>query len=760
MADDEFVVLDDDSDEENHQNLEESINQLTDSNQKSNNILIYSIIILVFSILVALGIFIYLSLNKQKLEHSKEVNASQIIQNINERKLTDKELTHAQILIQKADRLYKNGNKEEALKIYEELSLYNKALSHYNIGVAQLKDKNYKDAIKSFGKAMQNDALKCPSAINACVCGIYLKDQSTFKHYLSLSKKYLPYLHNTPLYSYYLSIIHYYYDQPLESAIVIENSRSNFYKNEQNLIASKIFSVFDNNELAIKHLNKINNPKNALTRALIRARLGEYSLAADSLDSAIKQNIEPLKSNIALSLVKNKMGLYQESGEILEFIYKKYREKSLSIYPISVNLKKSLFDPLMAQKEFKNRLFLDDRYKYSLLFYYAPYQVFNQNTTINKITKGTKKIAIHSIKPAISYLRDSESISVINISITKALKKISNNKIYEAIKILEDVKSLYPTHSTIYYNLALSYAQLFNFKKAYKNFSKSYALDSHNYFALIFKALTARLRGIEIPSKDLDKLAINTKNPTALSLVEISQDSLGLDLAPLDASKNAFNGAINLLFAYKQNDLQKYKKSALSIKNAANSDIVSNVIYLDALHDKSDIKTYAKAIQQTIGENNIDTTSLYSGGFLAKEFYIRMHNIAGITHLIDKQLENYENTHKNSISFLHTVALSSIYNENFDKAYKLYNNLIDKYNQKDTHTLFLAGVSAIGSNHHANAVALFELSKLTDKSNMESKYALGLLYHEAKNLEGASIQYKKIGNSGFKSNYFEFKLKK
>jgi len=61
-------------------------------------------------------------------------------------------------------------------------------------------------------------------------------------------------------------------------------------------------------------------------------------------------------------------------------------------------------------------------------------------------------------------------------------------------------------------------------------------------------------------------------------------------------------------------------------------------------------------------------------------------------------------------------------------------------------SFFLAGIAAIGSKHSANAVALFELAKLEDPNNFESRYALGLLYLEQGNIRAASIQFGKIPN--------------
>jgi tetratricopeptide (TPR) repeat protein len=757
-TEEEFFTLDDDD-------LEELDQLSTDKKEfieerSSNKTIHYIVIAFLALMIILLAIFIYLYIDKKNsTSKDLEVNASKIIQNIKEKELTPKEESEVQKLLKKAESLYNQGKKSEALKIYEELSQYNKALSFYNIGVAKLKEQKYKEAIEAFEKSMTNSKLTCASALNASICALNIGDISTFQNYLRLAQKYLPYMINRPLYSYYFTLINYYKNQPIESLVSIKNPTAKFYQDEQNFIESKTLTAIENYAGAINSLNKISDVKDALTIGLLQAKIGEYSLSANTLQSALDQNLEPLKSSIALALVKNRLGLLKDSGELLKSTYDTYKEKAEETYPILVKLKGSLFDPTLAQKEFKKRLFLNDKYRYSILFYYAPYQVFNIDQTINDITKGAKKIEINSIKPALGYLTDSKAISNVNLAITKALKKIIDSKTYEANKIFKEAIRLYPAHAIVHYNLALSYAQIFDFKNAYKHFSKSYSLDNRNYLALCFKSFCAKLTGKNIPKKELEKLKRESQKREEEALIELALDSLGLDLGYLKTKNSTFTSAINLLFSYSRDDLKMYKKSALDLKNILPRDIVSNILYLDAYHDKSDIKEYAKAIQITLTQTSIDLTPLYHGGFLPKELYIRMLNIAGIESFAKKSLTRYASSTEPTISLLHSLAYSCIYNQDFKDAYKIYNSLIDKYGQKDSHTLFLAAISAIGSNHHANAVALLELAKLTDKSNFESRYALGLLYHEAKNLEGSAIEYQKIGNSGFQSDYFTFKLK-
>jgi tetratricopeptide (TPR) repeat protein len=758
MAEEEFFTLDDDD-------LEEAVkgsssDKSSSEEQSGTKIIHFAIIGLLVVMIILFVIFAYLYVQKKSEPKEDEVNASQIIQNIQEKELTPKEENEAQKLLKKADRLFAEGKRSEALNIYEDLSHYNKALSYYNIGVARLKEKHYEEAIDSFEKAMKSTKLKCASALNMSICYLNLKNEARFKYFLTLSDKYLPYMINQPLYSYYYALINYYKSQPIESLISIKNPTDDFYNNQQNIIASKALATLKNDSLAIYYLVKNANPIDALTIGLLQARAGEYQLSANTLQNAVNQDFEPLKANIALALVKNRLGLLEDSADILKSTYDAYKEQAENTYPISVRLKKSLFDPVIAQKEFKKRLFLDDRYRYSLLFYYAPYHAINATKTVNLITKGAKKIEIDSIKPALGYLTDSKAFSNVNLAVTESLKRIVDNKIYEANSILKKAIKLYPAHAILHYNLALTYAQIFDFQNAYKQFSKSYSLDSHNYKALAFKTFCARLTNKDIPKKELEKFKAKTENKEALALIEIALASLGFDFGYLEAKESAFGYAINLSLAYTRDDFTMYKTSAQSLQNLLKNDLVSNILYLDATHDKSQIKTYARAIHTTLTQKKIDLSPLYFGGFLPKELYIRMLHIAGISSVAKKQLTVYAKSQKPTIPLLQSLAYTYIYNQNFDEAYKIYNRLIDNHDQKDSHTLFLASIAALGSNHHANAVALLELAKLTDDSNFESRYALGLLYHEAQNLEGSSIQYKKIGNNGFQSNYFTFNLKK
>ena len=140
--------------------------------------------------------------------------------------------------------------------------------------------------------------------------------------------------------------------------------------------------------------------------------------------------------------------------------------------------------------------------------------------------------------------------------------------------------------------------------------------------------------------------------------------------------------------------------------------------------------------------------------------WIKFALLTGKLPELENRIRKHHNSEKiNREGVIQAFAYTLLMNKKFEEAYQLYNKLIDDFGIKDSRTLFLAGVSAIGSKHFANAVALFELARLENKMNLETRYALGLLYLEAKNFEAGSILFKKFENENFFSDFFDFNVK-
>ncbi|KFL34058.1 MULTISPECIES: tetratricopeptide repeat protein [unclassified Sulfurospirillum] len=672
-------------------------------------------------------------------------------------------------MIKKAHLLYEQGNKDDALKIYEKIATFNEAISYYNIGVAKLKEQNFPEALEAFKKAIQNKEHRTISAINAAVCALEMKDNTLFTYYIDLAFAYLPEESNAPLYSYYVGLVHYYKDFYYEALSAVSHPSNDFYKEDQEYLSSKILASLNYNAYALSTLEKIEKMSDYFTLGLLQAKLGEFLKAKTSLLKALQNDRENPKIKMALAMVENKMGNLGNVASLMGEVYKVRDTDAKPIYKMHAILKPSLFDVDKAQLEFEKELFFNDENTYSLIFYYAPYKVFDAKQTIDYIRKGSMNIFIDEIGPALSYLKASSTISKVNIAISKGIKKALDFHVYEANDIFAKMVEEYKNHSILHYNLALTYAQMGDYAAAYKNFSKSYHLDSNNYLAGVFALMSGNLIGKDITKLSEDVKESINKNQT------LEKDNLYASLIHLtdgnhfsltrwiekEKEDSPLSLMLNIIAAQKLNNERIYRLGTQKLQALLPKDIISNIIAFNVKHQKQDIKNYAKAIQMEFNRLPLDYDAFYFGPKIVKEQYIKLLQIGGLLHQKrDSVRVKMEEELIDIPSIMQTLAYMEIYTNNFEEAFALYNKLIDDYHKKDTHTIFLASVAAIGAGHSENAIALLELSKLTDPSNVESKYALGLLYQEVGNFEAANAQYRSIGNIGFISDYFSFAIQR
>jgi len=768
----EVVILESDNnnDEENREAIDKEIenNDVIEKEKKKKKLLI--IIIAIFSLLLIIMIVVIVAIKMKHTEKLKPINTAEIV-----KKLIQKEnislFSPSKIdkMIQKANLLYERGEKPKALKIFEQIAIFNESLSSYNMGVAKMKEKNYAQAIVSFKKAIQNREQKCISSINAAVSALHLNKSGLFKYYIDLAYAYLPDDANLPLYSYEMSLINYYKQFYYEALSSLEHPNNKFNIQKQRYLSSKILAYIGNNANAIDALLKINQTYIYFPLGLLYARIGEFKLAKKYLQEALSFTNEPLRIKLALALVENKLGDLKGSADLLDFAYNQNQKKAVSIYPIQVTLKNSLFDVNIAQREFQKNLYFDKQNVYELIFYFAPYKIFNASQSIDYIRKGGMNIFLDKLGPALDYLKASSSISKVNASMAKGIKKALANHIFTANKIFKSLIKDYPSHSILHYNLGLSYAQIGDFKKAYKHFAISYHLDNTNYLAGVFSIFCAQLI-----KKDVKKLTEDVKSSISIdknipgtnlymSLINLSENNQFSLSRWIETDKK--NTPLNLVFdtiiAQKISNEKYFRAKSTELQALLPKDLMSNIIFFNMKYGGENIKKYAKDIQLRFKDKKLDFSSFYYGAMIARTQYIKLLQISGLLyHERDKLKARLPLEKDDPMALTHTLAYLDIFSNNFEESYVLYNKLIDDFKQKDTNTIFLAATAAIGAKHTANAIALLELSKIIDNTNDESRYALGLLYQEVKNFKGAIIQYKKIKDRNFKSKYFSFRIEK
>lgn len=671
-------------------------------------------------------------------------------------------------MIQKANALYLKGEVEQALKVYEQIAVYNESLSNYNLGVSQMNEGKFDEAFDSFKKAIANGENQSVAAINAAVCALKLNDKEKFKYYIDLAQVYLPKEGKSKLYDYYLALINYYKGYYPEALQMLQRVNSEPYTDVAKYLSAKIYAKMDFDAKSVQQLNTQGSFEPSLSLGLLYARMGEYDKAKIALNTAMKIERDFNQSLSALTLVDIKTGDFQDMLLRLQDTYRNDEDKYkiLDRYKIKVRLNKELFNIAIAQRNFSNDILKKQKDQFDLLFYFAPYQVFDSKQASLYIKKANITNFVDDSSDGQSYLARSQALSSTNVKISNIINDALNQKLRLANKEFQALLEDYPEHSILQYNLALTYAQMQNYELAYKHFSSSYHLNPKNYLAGAFAMFCGKLSDndtTKLYHEILDNIAAdsNFKANMQKNMLFLANGDY-ISMLPY-LHENGQKTPLNLIFETiiaKNNNLNNQVDVRIAkLRSELPQDIVANILYFNSLNSNLNIKEYAQNAQIHFRNLQVDYRSVFGGSNIARELYVNLMHIAGLLNLERQKFKTLINTSKvKDEGMIQTLAYLDIFAQQYEESYALYNTLIDEYGAKDSRTLFLASVAAVGANNPNSAIALLQLSKLTDKNNKESKVALGLLYQEVGNYEAAMTQYRTLPND-FKSEFFTFDIK-
>jgi len=743
-----------------------NIDNNNDGEEKKQLLIFAALAGILILLLAILAVVIVIKVKKKKEVPTVSTTAIEKKLQTNKPKIKPSKLEH---LIAKANYLYTNGQKQQALKIYEYIAQFSEAISQYNLGVARLKNKQYKEALQSFNLAIQNGEKRCVSAINAAVCSLYLNNKEDFSYYLNMAKAYLSDEINSPLYAYYYSLIKFYSQNYYEALASIDKTKSSEYLEQTKKLKAQLSALFQSDYPAIEALEEIHD-NNYFSRALLYARVGDLTLAKTNFEAAIVKNNMPKKATAGLIYTKLKMGLIDNAATNLKDANKKYKENVFEGYPIHVFLKRSLFNPIKAQEVYRKDIKKNEWILFQELFYFSPYKIFNANQTINYIRKGNATSYIDSIDSAETFLQKSASTSSVNKGIAQAIKLALNFRIRQANTILKKLVKIQPKHSILHYDLALTYAQLGDMHNAFKHFIWSYHLNAKNYLPGIYAYMCSKLIHQE------DKKLLSTLKNTLAEDMEKSKEQLQFYTTLLQIAQNDWLDAVDWLdtnyktrpiyLAMKNLIALRLNKQQQAIQNAKKlvlllpNEILPHIMYMNAKFYKDERPIYAKNVMNYLEKQHFDYNDLYYGASITHYLFIQEHLITGKIYKLVKLLQNKLNVtiDKDIIDIQQALALALFFNKEFEESYVLYNSLVDNLKIRDAKTLFLASTAAIGADHHANAIALLELSKLKDRKYKETRYALGLLYLEINNPQGAVIEFGHMKTNNFHSYFFNFNI--
>ncbi|PAF41358.1 hypothetical protein BKH45_07520 [Helicobacter sp. 11S03491-1] len=677
-------------------------------------------------------------------------------------------------LIKKANILYNGGDKIEALNIFNNIATFSQSIASHNFGVIKLKEKSYQQAINSFDNAIKTGENISASAIDAMISAYYLNENNLYWHYLKLANDHISDLAHEPFYSYLYALIQYYDGYYFESLSPLLNPNSESFMHQNHRLASKIFLIFNDDYNALTSLQEIATPKDYQALGLLYARVGEYTKAKSYLYKYFNTH-KDLQTLLALEIIDLKLGNFASAGSTLDSISSNKNDKhqdpiklAMQTYPIKVVLNRSLFDVNLAQEEFWNRSFeIQEKIPYKIIFYYAPFRVFNAEEALKTIREGGIYSDIKNIEEAKNVLIRGGTISSINKNIAKALVELNKNNIRDALHYLLLSAKSNPDHAVLHYDLGLVYAQMGDFQNAYTHFLRAYHLNNYDIVSGLFAIMAANFvyqdtsRISHQISQDFENVPFKSiaQKKFLSSFIGYLNNNIddGLDWIKQAKHKLPIYYALKAAYGIRSKNKNALLNAFSYLKSIYPKDIVSNILYELAHNYDTNLKQVALRLHNLFLSDKLDLSSVYYGPTFTRELYVYIGFITGSLEKQEKTLEEKLIAQTNNPNgILQTMALINIYQHKFEKAYTLYNTLIEDLKEDDAQTKFLAAVAAIGANHPENAVLLLQLSKMDAPSNYETHYVLGLLYQEAGNFKAASSHYNYISMANFKSEFFDF----
>lgn len=760
----EIVILEEDVPTQNISLSEEASEEDAEleAKNKKKKIIIISLVAVI--VLLIIGGAVAFFMLKKSSHHAAIGMEAEAVAKAQEEVIEPSKL---ESMIAKADYLYSNGSKEQALVLYKQIAQYSEAISAYNLGVSLLKDEQYKNALEAFEKAIQNNEKRCVSAINAAVCALHLKDETRFNYFLDLAYAYLPQERSSRLYSYYFTLINYYRGNYFEALSALSNPTADDYAKTRDMLSAKIYALLGANREAVDGLKKNYSSADNFTLGILYARNGDLNSATKYLNQAQLDGVEPARSKIALGLIDLKNGYVGGASKSIGEATAKYPNEVYKHYPIKVYLKDSLFDANEAQRRYRKVIIKSKFSDYQKIFYFSPYKIYNANQTIDYIKKGNASIAADNMSEAQDYLSKGTAASSINLGIVASINKALAFKLRESNEMLLSLVAKQPNHSVLHYNLALTYAQLGDMVNANKHFTRSYNLDAKNYISGIYAVMTSQL--INKDSKKLFSIikeVIASEKPSehielCKTLMALSEGNLvgTADWLHHNYKTNPLYLTLSTIVAMKQNNMDLAKKHTKELTAMLPDEIIAHLMYIDAHYWELKPKEYARESLAYLRQHPFSFRDLYFGAYITRYLYIQQALMTGQLYYLRKQLqEALVSTQNDTRELTAALALASLYDRAFEDSFVLYNDLIDNKKVTDAQTLMLGAVASTAANQHQNAIALLELCKLKTPNDIDSKYALGLLYLEAKNNHGAIAQLSKITVNHFDSDYFTFDI--
>ena len=457
---------------------------------------------------------------------------------------------------------------------------------------------------------------------------------------------------------------------------------------------SDTYIILKEYENALEVLNTMDYAMD-LKKALIYIKLKDYERANLLLKKAKEQNVNPNTIDKILwftSFTNLKMNNIDQLKETLDLI-----NERRSTFKANIELPLEIF---FNQNKFTSNQYLnsvinfDDNRKIDFIFYFAPFIFSDSQEIIYDSLKGfiyNQKESILNLEEMVEY----------NAKFLKIVKEDPIIRVVELEKMLTK-----DTKSYIFYNLALSCAQINDFNNAFKYFERAYKLNPGNKLYSIMYLITANRLNIKI--KDKEYIEGNIKSNNGLYNY-FSKEIYKLFINPQFTSADKAFEYESTIF-YKALDFLKAMKTGKVSENHA---------LLDE-HFKDPLTFLIKMVQRRKGESDYTYYSrlqdsiplslnnqFLEGPLIITRFYVDILKGLGIFSKADMNISG-----KKTPSYLRTKALRDLHSNSPDETIKTLEYLQSEYKLEDKYSMYLMVAALLEAGRYNDASIQISLIKV------------------------------------------------
>jgi tetratricopeptide (TPR) repeat protein len=563
----------------------------------------------------------------------------------------------------------------------------------FNKAVLLLSKNEFNESIELFKRTSK--ILEIPSFLNIGIA--YYKLNSIDNAIVYLNKIYENIANATDHTYSYMSACFYLYqiskdNKYLDTIVKISKKYKNLSEHSKRMVADT-YIILKEYESALKILDSMDYAMN-LKKALVLIKLKEYEKAYLLLQKAKEENVNPstidkiLWFSVFTNLKSNNLAQLKENLDLINS--RRSTFKTNFELPLEMYFNKSKYTP----KQYLDLILkFDEKRKIDFAFYFAPFIFSDSQEIIYDSIKGF----IYNQKENIQNLEEMVQYNEIFLNIVK------EDPIIRVVKLKKLLTK--DTKSYVYYNLALSCAQINDFTNAYKFFEKAYKLNPGNKLYASMLLLSAKRLNIKLKDSDYIETTIKSDigfysyfgkelyklfiNPQYLTTVK-----------PLTYNNTIFYRAIDFL------------------KTLENKGDIQNHILLDK-HYKDPLTFLIRLVQRRDGESDFSyysrlqdgipltlNNNFLEGPIIVTKYYIDILKAMGLLSKADLNISG-----KNSPSYLRTKALKDLYFDKPDEAIKTIEYLQSEYKLEDKYTMFLMVAALLDAGRYNDASIQISLIK-------------------------------------------------